>query len=191
NDVLTDVIREHRDRRHTGNTKAALASRADGWPLGLEAAQQRTAALRKRSRILVAALAVTAVIALVAVMLGVQAVQDRRDAQAQLEQKLLTQQQILIAEAQDMLAGTQPGGDARAFQQILAARALLLPADDGPLYTAVAQRASTLKIITGHTGAVNGVVFRPDGHRLATAGLDRTVRVWDAEPGQQVAPHLT
>jgi WD40 repeat protein len=189
-DVVTDVIREHRDRRRTGKAKAALASRADGQRAGLEAAQQRTAALRKRSRILVAALAVTAVVALVAVMLGVQAVQARREAQTQLEQKLITQRQILIAEAQDMLAGTQPGGDARAFQQILAARALVLPPDDGPLYSAVAQRASTLKIITGHAGAVNGVAFSPDGHRLATVGLDKTVRVWDAETGQQVGAPL-
>jgi WD40 repeat protein len=190
-DVLTDVIREHRDRRRGGDTKAALAARADSHQAGLEAAHRRTAALRKRSRILVAALAVTAVIALVAVMLGVQAVQARHEAQLQLRQKLLTQRQILVAEAQDMLAGTQPGGDARAFQQILAARALLNPPDDGPLYTAVAQRASTLKIITGHTGAVNGVAFRPDGHRLATVGLDKTVRVWDAETGQQVGAPLT
>ena len=50
-----------------------------------------------------------------------------------------------------MLAGTTPGGDARAFQQILAARTLTSP-DDGVLYNAVVQRASTLKIIAGHTG---------------------------------------
>jgi hypothetical protein len=63
----------------------------------------------------------------------------------------------VIAQAQGMLAGTVPGGDARAFQQILAARSLTTP-DDGvlntALYTAVVHRASTLKIITGHRDAV-------------------------------------
>ena len=190
-DAITDVIREHRDRRHAGTAKAALTARADSQQAGLEAAHRHAAALRKRSRVLIVALAVTAVIALVAVMIGVQAVQARHEAQVQLRQKLLTQRQILIAEAQDMLAGTQPGGDARAFQQILAARALPLPSDDGPLYTAVAQRASTLKIITGHSGAVNGVAFSPDGRRLATVGLDKTVRVWDAATGQQVGAPMT
>ncbi|WP_204803393.1 hypothetical protein [Mycobacterium riyadhense] len=189
-DVLTGVIREHRDQRRA-DEKAALAARAQSQQAELEATQRRAAALRKRSRILVAVLAVTAVVALVAVMLGVQAVQGRHQAQTLLQEKLIAQRQILIAQAQDMLAGNQPGGDARAFQQILAARALPVPSDDGPLYTAVAQRASTLKIITGHAGAVNGAVFRPDGHRLATAGLDKTLRVWDAETGQQVGAPLT
>ena len=69
--------------------------------------------------------------------------------------------QKLIAQAQDMLAGTQPGGDARAFQQILAARTLTNPRRRPALH-AVVQRASTLKIITGHT-AVERVAFSPDG----------------------------
>jgi hypothetical protein len=62
---------------------------------------------------------------------------------------LIGANQKLIAQAQGMLGGTQPGGDAPAFQQILAAYTLSTP-DDGvlynALYNAVVQRASTLKI---------------------------------------------
>ena len=39
--------------------------------------------------------------------------------------------------------------------------------------------------LKGHTGFVSTVVFSPDGKRLASAG-DRTVRVWDAENGQEL-----
>jgi WD40 repeat protein len=34
--------------------------------------------------------------------------------------------------------------------------------------------------LTGQTGWVNGVASSPDGHRLASASADSTVRVWIA-----------
>ena len=123
---------------------------------------------------MLAATAVVAVIALVGAVVAVIAFGQATTAEQQAETSRhqvvrAATAQKLIAQAQGMLAGTQPGGDARAFQQILAARALTTTPDDGPLYSAVVQRASTLKIITGHTDAVTSVAFSPDGHRLATA----------------------
>jgi len=40
--------------------------------------------------------------------------------------------------------------------------------------------------LTGHQGEIKSIVWSPDGHRLASAGIDTTVRVWDAAAGEEI-----
>jgi WD40 repeat protein len=37
-----------------------------------------------------------------------------------------------------------------------------------------------------HIGGVESAVFSPDGHFIATAGADRSVKIWGAETGELV-----
>src|SRR5262249_17443932 len=40
--------------------------------------------------------------------------------------------------------------------------------------------------LRGHTSEVWAVTFTPDGRRIATSGLDRTIKLWEMETGQEV-----
>ena len=44
----------------------------------------------------------------------------------------------------------------------------------------------TVRVLAGHTDAVHGVAFSPDGQRVVTASFDKGARIWDARDGREI-----
>ncbi|QFS91108.1 translocation protein TolB [Mycobacterium sp. THAF192] len=151
-------------------------------------AEAHSATLRKRSRILRAVLAATAIVAVLAVLGGLVAIRARTQAQ---DRFLQATSQRLTSQAQAMLADTSPGSDTRAFQQLLAARHLTpTPTNDSALYSATINKLTTTKIIE-IPDYVTSVGFSPDGGRFAAATVDDVVQLWDTATGEPLGDPLT
>ena len=50
---------------------------------------------------------------------------------------------------------------------------------------------SLVRTLSGHTDGIRSVHFSRDGHRMTTASLDNTFRIWDAEFGLPLSEFLT
>src|ERR1041385_7435215 len=53
--------------------------------------------------------------------------------------------------------------------------------------TSNADKVDRIAQLQGHKSAVFGLVFSPDGKLLASAGVDKTVQLWDVQTAKQTA----
>ncbi len=51
---------------------------------------------------------------------------------------------------------------------------------------ALAQQATVVGTLTGHTDPVYSIAWSPDGKTIATAGFDNTIRLWDAGTRKEI-----
>jgi len=85
------------------------------------------------------------------------------------------------------LAVAVSDGSVRFWELPSGKELLRLPAGQGQSDGQEVDRFTGL--ITGRTSAVRAMAFSPDGNRLATAGYDRVVRVWNTSTEEQIATY--
>jgi WD40 repeat protein len=64
--------------------------------------------------------------------------------------------------------------------------AIATPGAPGPTITVWDAASDKVHRLKGHTATLTGVVFSPDGSRLASASWDKTARVWDTVTGHEL-----
>jgi WD40 repeat protein len=158
----------------------------------LEAAQalaetQRHAAtqLRQRARYLFGAFVLAVIMAGVALF---QAEQARHSAVTAQSERQIAHVRELAAAALSNLPIDPERSILLAMQAVYTTRTVdgtVLPEAEEALHRSILASHVVLRL-AGHTTPLIGVVYSPDGKRLATIGKDGTVKVWDAATGREL-----
>jgi WD40 repeat protein len=152
-----------------------------------QTAEAHAHVLRRRSRVLRGVLVATAIVAVIAVVGMVLAFSFLHQSR---QRELEATAERVAAEALGMLNRDRPGGDVRAIQEVLAAFALS-PGTTRDDAVAAAVKLSWVSKVISPPGLTETAAYSPDGHFVVSGGFDHTVRLWNADTGEQVGQPLT
>ncbi|MFO0573183.1 MAG: hypothetical protein U1A78_04225 [Polyangia bacterium] len=166
--------------------------------------QQREQALlaeraATRTRLWRTAAALSMALLLASVGLGAWAFSERGDA---LRQRTEAERQRITAERREREATARwLAAQARAQEGSAFDLALLLsvaahrlhpdPEVESGLLAALERKQQVGRTLHGHSGEVRALALSLDGARLASGGIDGTVRLWDARSGEALGPPVT
>ncbi|SBT05819.1 WD-40 repeat protein [Candidatus Accumulibacter aalborgensis] len=135
--------------------------------------------LRRRSRVAIVVGSIAVALALVAVVLGVQANKAQKQAEA-LARRALASELSAIAEG---LGREHPD---ESVLLALAARTIAAAAKADTIVRAASDTYPYSRILRGHADAVSVVQFSADGRTALTASDDSTARLWDLLSGREL-----
>lgn len=177
--------REHKERQQreleSAKRVAAAAeklSEEEGKRLKAQAAANRQ--LRRRTALLAGAFVLALALAGLAWLLAGRAVQNVEEAKSR--QQLTASRELAAAAVGELTVDPERS-------TLLALRALetaqTLEAENA-LHRAISASRVQLSLI-GHADRISAVAFSPDAKWIATAGWDKTAKVWDARNGELLA----
>ena len=155
----------------------------------LQASLDRRQAAENRRRIIIAALVIFSL-----VTLGLAAFAFDREQQSVVE-RVRADQEAAVARSRELAVTGLTNVSSRLDLALLLSLEAQQAADTfearSSLFTALASQPNLISFLHGHTDGVRAVAVDPQGLRLASAGRDRSILLWDVQTRQMLGTPLT